>query len=120
MSDTQITAAYNINVGARYSEADAATLLGISQATLARRRRGGQVGFVRLGRKVEYLGVHLVEHVRQQICPAIKTSDIKLENGGSDENRAVLPGTAAATNPRPSKLSALAYAQTILKKRSAG
>lgn len=118
-----------ITLYARYNETDAATVLGMSPMTLKRRRRAGQISFVKTGdRKIAFFGFQLVEFLLDSVQDKEReietwaisetTTASKWATSGSLGNQEAPSGAALGMTTPLDKQSALASAQRILKKPS--
>lgn len=73
-----------------YSEAEAAEYLGVSEVTMARIRKRGDIGHTMIARRPKYTESHLLDYLEQQTCPR----DSALAPTGSSNAKARPSGIA--------------------------
>ena len=96
-----------------YTEAVAASYLGIAEITLRRIRTRNLIGHVRIGKAVRYTEIHLLQYLEQQTCQPASAS----ATTGSNSAKARPSGTARG-GTRMDVSSALRLAQETLAKHN--
>ena len=110
MSDELQAEKMGIQFYRRYSKKEAATLLGISPATLQRKRFAGEITFLKISeRTIQYFGRHLVEFILKSE-QAIDTKNMQK----IPKEPAIKPANKHALSPA----DILASAQRTLGKNS--
>lgn len=95
-----------------YTEAAAASYLGISEITLRRFRVRGAIAHIRIGKAVKYTERHLLNYLEPQTCPPASA----LATTGLNNAKAQPSGTGRG-GTRQNASSALRLAQETLAKR---
>lgn len=96
-----------------YTEAVAASYLGVAAVTLRRIRKRGHIDHVRIGKAVKYTEHHLLKYLEQQTCQPASAS----ATTGSSNVKDQQSGTGRG-GTRMDASSALRLAQETLQKRS--
>lgn len=94
-----------------YTEAIAASYLGIAEITLRRIRTRNMIGYIRIGKAIRYTENHLLKYLEKQTCQPASDS----ENTGSNSARAQPSGTGHG-GTRMDASSALRLAQETLER----
>jgi len=95
-----------------YTEAVAASYLGIAEITLRRIRARNLIGYIRIGKAIRYTETHLLEYLEKQTCQPASDS----ENTGSNSAKAQPSGIGRGGTQRDVKC-ALRLAQETLARR---
>ncbi|GEM_PF-2121113 len=95
-----------------YTEAVAASYLGIAEITLRRIRARNLIGYIRIGKAIRYTETHLLEYLEQQTCQPASAS----ATTGSSNEKAQPSGTGRG-GTRMDASSALRLAQETLARR---
>ncbi len=95
-----------------YTEAIAASYLGIAEITLRRIRTRNLIGYIRIGKAIRYTENHLLEYLEQQTCQPASAS----ATTGSNSARA-RPSGIGRGGTRMDASSALRLAQETLERR---
>ena len=96
-----------------YTEAVAASYLGIAEITLRRIRTRNLIGHIRIGKAIRYTENHLLEYLEQQTCQPASAS----ATTGSNSARA-RPSGIGRGGTRMDASSALRLAQETLAKHN--
>ena len=106
----------------RYTEAQAAEIIGVSVPTLKRQRAAGKLSYLRLSeRRIAFFGFqilnYLMEAIENEPCPDTKqTKSSKSVNTGSPSKNAPTPGAAPGTTKPLDRRAVLASAQRTFSK----
>lgn len=95
-----------------YTEAIAASYLGIAEITLRRIRTRNLIGYIRIGKAIRYTENHLLEYLEQQTCQPASAS----ATTGSNSAKAQPSGIGRGGTQRDVN-SALRLAQETLARR---
>ena len=96
------------------TEAEAATRLGISKATLARERLAGNIHPVRIGQRI----IRYTETILDEYVTQCRSTPDKSENSGSRSERARTTGAEPGSTPAHDRHDALLLAQQTFRKAS--
>lgn len=94
-----------------YTEAIAASYLGIAEITLRRIRTRNLIGYIRIGKAIRYTENHLLEYLEQQTCQPASAS----ATTGSNSARA-RPSGIGRGGTRMDASNALRLAQETLER----
>ncbi|WP_420798720.1 helix-turn-helix domain-containing protein [Nitratireductor pacificus] len=104
------------------SEGEAAKALGVSNDTLQRMRKRGDIGYLKVGGRYRYTEQILLEYIESRTvkaCAKSESGSEKLPGTGSLSARVRRDGTRPGSTPLPDKQSAFRSAQrTFGKPRS--
>jgi excisionase family DNA binding protein len=76
-----------------FTEKEISEYLGCVKATLARKRRAGEISFTRVGGNVRYTEAQILQYLEDQTCPATNPGPIKSATTGSPDVRTGPSGT---------------------------
>lgn len=100
-----------------YTEAEAASRLGVSSITLRRERQEGQIGYLKVRSRVRYAEFHLIDYLtRNERCPRPMPCS-ELDNTSLENVQTRIHGARAGMIPKPDKQSEHRLAQMFFKKR---
>lgn len=94
-----------------FTEAVAASYLGVAEITLRRIRKRGHIGHLRIGKAIKYTEHHILKYLEQQTCQPASA----LATTGSNNAKDQQPGTGRGAT-RADASSALRLAQETLQK----